>query len=175
MINEDHQCTSYIGWRGLPACSGGHSRLEKVVLTGNLVSPVARSPGCCVFSALSRNSGRLLIDESKCGEAIIHSLWCWKGYWLANTQLLCAFIVFVVTWPDDIWGFPPLCDITEFPKLCHSIHSLLPVPPANHFHGDVERRIFSDDTGCSFDANQVSSSLRFLSYWFRRDSGVVIP
>ena len=33
--------------------------LEKVVLTGNLVSLVARSPGCSVFLASRRNSGYL--------------------------------------------------------------------------------------------------------------------
>ena len=33
--------------------------LEKVVLTGNLVSPVGRSPGCSVFSASRRNSSYL--------------------------------------------------------------------------------------------------------------------
>ena len=33
--------------------------LEKVVLTGNLVSPVGRSPGCSVFTASHQNSGYL--------------------------------------------------------------------------------------------------------------------
>ena len=75
----------------------GPCRSEKVVLTGNLVSPVARSPGCCVFSALSRNSGRLLIDESKCGEGNHTFSLVLKRLLVANTQLLCAFIVFVVT------------------------------------------------------------------------------
>ena len=69
----------------------------------------------------------------------------------------------------------PLCDIMEFPKLRHSIHSLHPVPPDNRFHSDVERQIFLDDTSCSFDVNQVSSSLRFLSYSFQRGSEVIIP
>ena len=49
---------------------------EKVVLTGNLISPVGQSLGCSVFLALRQNSGCLLIDESKYGETIVHSLWC---------------------------------------------------------------------------------------------------
>ena len=32
---------------------------EKVVLTGNLISPVGRSQGCSVFLASRRNSGYL--------------------------------------------------------------------------------------------------------------------
>ena len=72
-------------------------RSEKVVLTGNLVSPVARSPGCCVFLALSRNSGRLLIDESEVWRGNHTFSQVLKRLLVANTQLLCAFIVFVVT------------------------------------------------------------------------------
>ena len=62
------------------------------------------------------------------------------------------------------YGVFPLCDVMEFPKLCHSIHFLHPAPPDDRLNSDVERRIFPDDTSCSFDVNQVSSLLRFLSY-----------
>ena len=72
-------------------------RSEKVVLTGNLVSPVAQSPGCCVFSALSRNSGHLLIDESQVWRGNHTFSQALKRLLVANTQLLCTFIVFVVT------------------------------------------------------------------------------
>ena len=71
-------------------------RSEKVVLTGNLVSPVARSLGCCVFSALSRNSGHLLIDEFQVWRGNHMFSQVLKRLLVANTQLLCAFIVFVV-------------------------------------------------------------------------------
>ena len=72
-------------------------RSEKVVLTGNLVSPVARSLGCCVFSALSWNSGRLLTYESQVWRGNHTFSQVLKKLLVANTQLLCAFIVFVVT------------------------------------------------------------------------------
>ena len=39
------------------------------------------------------------------------------------------------------YGVSPLCDIMEFPKLHHSIHSLHPAPLDDRFHGDVERQI----------------------------------
>ena len=42
IINEGLKCTSYVGRRGLPACSGSHVNRKKVVLTGILVSPVGR-------------------------------------------------------------------------------------------------------------------------------------
>ena len=70
---------------------------EKVVLTGNLVSPVGQSPGCSVFSASRRNSGYLqLVNESKCRDNRAFSL-VLKRLLVSNTQLLCAFIVFVIT------------------------------------------------------------------------------
>ena len=71
-------------------------KLEKAVLTGNLVSPVGRSPGCSVFSALRWNSGCLLIDESKYRDNRAFSL-VLKRLLVATTLLLLAFIVFVVT------------------------------------------------------------------------------
>ena len=38
---------------------------EKVVLTGNLISPAGQSPGCFVFSASRQNSGILqLVNPS---------------------------------------------------------------------------------------------------------------
>ena len=70
---------------------------EKVILTGNLVSPVGRSLGCSVFSASCRNSGYLqLVNESKCRDNCAFSL-VLKRLLVSNTQLLCTFIVFVIT------------------------------------------------------------------------------
>ena len=69
---------------------------EKVVLTGNLVSPVGWSPGCSVFLASRRNSGYLQLLNLKCRETIVHSL-VLKRLLVSNMQLLCTFIVFVIT------------------------------------------------------------------------------
>ena len=68
----------------------------KVVLTENLISPVGRSPGCSVFSASCRNSGYLQFDESKYRDNRAFSL-VLKRLLVSNTQLLCTFIVFVIT------------------------------------------------------------------------------
>ena len=67
----------------------------KKVLTENLVSPVGRSLGCSVFSASRRNSGNFSIDDSKCRDNRAFSL-VLKRLLVSNTQLLCAFIVFVI-------------------------------------------------------------------------------
>ena len=69
---------------------------EKVVLTGNLASPVGRSPGYSVFSASHRNSSILQFGESKCRDNSASPL-VLKRLLVSNTQLLCAFIVFVIT------------------------------------------------------------------------------
>ena len=42
-----------------PHAPGAMGIGKKVVITGNLVSPVGQSPGCSVFSASCRNSGYL--------------------------------------------------------------------------------------------------------------------
>ena len=70
---------------------------EKVVLTGNLVSPVGQSLGCSVFLASCQNSGYLqLVNLSAERQSCIPS-GVEKGLLVSNTQLLCTFIVFVIT------------------------------------------------------------------------------
>ena len=69
---------------------------EKVVLTGNLISPVGRSTRLFCLFGITPEFRLSSLGEFKCRDNRAFSL-VLKKLLVSNTQLLCAFIVFVIT------------------------------------------------------------------------------